>query len=235
MAPSTDRPVDLPLQLRVRGRRCLVVGAGPVGTRRAATLAAAGAEVVLVAPEPCADAEQLARDGLVELRRRSVLDHDVQGCLLVVTATGVRDVDASIARAAVASGALVNRADGGAGGDVELPAVVRRGPVQVAVSTGGAAPGLARELARRLDDALGAVTGLDDAGVALLVDLVAELRTELGAGTGRRGDERRGDEQGVTLSSLDWRAVLDGSILDLIHQGRRAEAKERLLACLSSS
>lgn len=230
MVPPIDRPVDLPLQLRVRGRRCLVVGAGPVGTRRAATLAAAGADVVVVAPEPCADAEVLARDGVVELRRRTALDSDVQDCLLVVTATGVSDVDESIARAATASGALVNRADGGGDGDVTLPAVVRRGPVQVAVSTGGAAPGLARELARRLDESLGALTGLDDAGVALLVDLVAELRSELGAGTGRSRDEQR-----VTPGSLDWRVVLDGSILDLIHEGRRAEAKERLLACLSSS
>ena len=230
MPPPSDRPVDLPLQLRVRGRRCLVVGAGPVGTRRAATLAAAGADVVLVAPEPSAGAEDLARDGVVELRRRTALDSDVQGCLLVVTATGVPEVDESIARAAAASGALVNRADGGADGDVALPAVVRRGPVQVAVSTGSAAPGLARELARRLGESLGTLTGLDDAGVAVLVDLVAEVRTELGAGAGRTGDEQR-----VTPGSLDWRVVLDGSILELIHQGRRAEAKERLLACLSSS
>jgi siroheme synthase-like protein len=135
----------------------------------------------------------------------------------------VREVDEHVATLAAASGALVNRADAGELGELVFPAVVRRGPVQVAVSSGGVAPGLSRELARRLAEALDTTTGLDGDGLAVLVQLVEQVRVELR------------DEEGVTAGALDWREVLDGSILDLIHQGRRAEAKERLLACLSSS
>jgi siroheme synthase-like protein len=125
------------------------------------------------------------------------------------------------------AGALVNRADDAAEGDVSFGAAVRRGAVTVSVSTDGRAPAVARRLAEVLDEGLDGLTGLAPEGYEQLVEIVEEVRAELAAG--------RTAATGVTPGRLDWRAALDATILDLVNQGRRAEAKERLLACLSSS
>jgi siroheme synthase-like protein len=226
---AAEPPAHLPVQLDVRGRRCVVVGAGPVGARRTATLLAAGARVLIVAPDVGpAVAGLVAASGpdAPELARRPFEPADLDGALLAVAATGSESVDAAVSRAAAARGVLVNRADRAELGDLSFPAVVRRGPVRLAVSTGGAAPAVARLVADRLDAHLDDVVELDADGLGTLVELVGEVRAQLASAAG---------EEGVTRGPLDWRSALDGSILDLIRQGRRAEAKERLLACLSSS
>ena len=222
-------PADaaLPLQLSVTGRRCVVVGAGRVGARRARSLVDAGAVVLVVGPEPDPAVVELARTGAVELASRPVDDDDLAGAFLVVVATGEREVDERVGASARAAGSLVNRADDVRAGDVAFPAVVRRGPVTLAVSTGGRAPAVARWVAELLDEGVDGLIGLDGQGYESLVEIVDEVRTELRAGGG--------GGTGVTSGPVDWRSALDRSILDLIAQGRRAEAKERLLACLSSS
>jgi precorrin-2 dehydrogenase/sirohydrochlorin ferrochelatase len=241
--PSPGAP--LPVLLHLDGRQCLIVGGGPVAARRARTLLAAGARVVVVAPELDGSLEELAGGGphddprpgphsgpRLEVRRRRVETGDVQGMALVVTATGDPDVDAWVAGQAAAHGALVNRADDGPAGDVSFPAVVRQGPVTIAVGSEGRAPAVSRWLAEQLDGRLDELIGLGPEGYEVLVDLVEEVRSELRS-AGSSADGGRGT--GVTPAAPNWRAAFDGSILDLIDQGRRAEAKERLLACLSSS
>jgi siroheme synthase-like protein len=219
----TAGPEPLWVRLRLEGRRCVVVGAGTVGARRAGALAAAGADVVVVAPEASEAVLDLARAGTVELRPRSVTAEDLVGAAIVVAATDSPAVNERVAGQARSAGALVNRADRAAAGDLDLPSVLERGPVTIAVSTAGRAPAVTRWLSERLDDGLDGLLGLDAASLGLLVDVVAEVRAELAAGTG------------VTAGSLDWRSGLDRTMLDLIHSGRGAEAKERLQACLLSS
>ena len=217
-----DAPAALPVQLDVGGRRCVVVGAGPVGARRAAALVAAGADVVVVAPTATDEVVAGSGRGALRWEQRGFTATDLDGALLVVAATGERSVDEAVSAAAAQRGVLVNRADRAERGDLAFPAVLRRGPVRVAVSTGAAAPAVTRLLAELIDAHLDEVLGLDADALTELVDMVAAVRSQLGA-------------TGVTPGSLDWRSALDGSILDLIRQGREAEAKERLLACLSSS
>jgi siroheme synthase-like protein len=212
----------LPVQLDVRGRRCVVVGAGSVGARRAATLVAAGADVVAVAPEAVASLAAAAAEGSLRWEQRQFAPDDLDDAFLAVAASGVAAVDEAVSAAASERGVLVNRADRAERGDLAFPAVVRRGPLRVAVSTGAAAPSVTRLVAELLDEHLDQVLGMGADDLQALVDVVAEVRTQLGA-------------TGVTQGPLDWRSALDGSILDLIRQGREAEAKERLLACLSSS
>jgi precorrin-2 dehydrogenase / sirohydrochlorin ferrochelatase len=228
---STPRP--LPVGLRLAGRRCVVVGAGPMGRRRVGRLLDAGAEVVLVAPDAAAELVALADDGAIDWRRRAFGPDDVAGAALVVAATGVPDVDEAVARAARAAGALVNRADDAASGDVDLAAEVRRGPLSIAVSTGGEAPAVSAWAAALVDATLDDSLGLDAAGVALLVEVVAEVRAERAA-AGPSAAATPGAPP-VTGGLPDWRSALDRTMLDLISRGRKAQAKERLQACLSSS
>ena len=215
----------LAVQLDVVGRRCVVVGAGPVGARRASALVDAGADVLVVGPRAVARVRDAAASGAMTWQQRDFVADDLAGAVLAVAATGVAAVDDSVSAAGRHHAVLVNRADRAGLGDLSFPAVLRRGPLSVAVSTGAAAPAVTRLLAEVLDDGLDAALGLDAAQIAGLVEVVAEVRSEL-------RDQRDGDG---SPAPLDWRSALDGSILDLIRQGRRAETKERLLACLSSS
>ena len=230
---------SLPVELHVAGARCVVVGGGRVAARRVRSLVTAGAAVEVVAPEVGEDLVALvAAHGLRHVERtveRGDLDPvDGRRVVLVVTATDRAEVNASVADWARSSGALVNRADDAAAGDLAFPAVVERGPLRVAVSTGGASPTVSRWAAARVDEGLDQLLGLDARGLALLVEVFAEVRAELRAAAGRPPGSSGAVGGGTRMDLVDWRSALDGSILDLIHRGRRAEAKERLLACLSS-
>jgi precorrin-2 dehydrogenase/sirohydrochlorin ferrochelatase len=141
--------------LDLRGRRCLVVGGGEVGERKAAALLECGACVVVVAPLVTATLQRMARERLIEHRRRGFLASDVRGCVLAISATGVPDVDAAVVAAAQRRNVLVNAVDRPALCDFIFPSVLRRGALQIAVSTGGRSPALAREIRKRLETIVG--------------------------------------------------------------------------------
>jgi uroporphyrin-III C-methyltransferase/precorrin-2 dehydrogenase/sirohydrochlorin ferrochelatase len=144
-----------PVSLKVAGATCLVVGGGAVAWRKARALARAGARVTAVSPRFD------ARFGRLPVRRvrRAFRAADVRGAFLVVSATDDPAVNRAVFEACRRRGIPVNVVDRPELCTFIVPAVVRRGPVTVAVSTGGAFPGLAkalrRELERRLPRALG--------------------------------------------------------------------------------
>ena len=141
--------------LDLRDRRCLVVGGGAVAERKVEALLDAGALVVVVSPTLTPALGALAGEGLVEGRARRFRRHDVRGCALVVAATGIVAVDDAVATAARRWRALVNVVDRPAACDFIVPSVLRRGDLQIAVSTGGKSPALAREIRRRLEAEVG--------------------------------------------------------------------------------
>jgi precorrin-2 dehydrogenase/sirohydrochlorin ferrochelatase len=110
--------------------------------------------VCVVSPDLSPALAALAGAGIVEHRRRGFRRYDVRGCALVVAATGLATVDAAAAVAARRVRALVNVVDVPAACDFILPSVLRRGDLQIAVSTGGKSPALARELRRWLEGRL---------------------------------------------------------------------------------
>ena len=180
----------LAVQLDVVGRRCVVVGAGPVGARRASTLVDAGADVVIVAPRAVRSVRDAAASGAMTWRQRGFVADDPAGAVLVVAATGVATVDEAVAAAAEGARACWSiAADRAELGDLSFPAVLRRGPLSVSVSTGAAAPAVTRLLAGVLDAALDDALELDATQIASLVEVVAEVRSEL-------RDQRDGD--GIT-------------------------------------
>ena len=147
--------------LEVGGADVLVVGGGRVGASKAAGLAACGARVTLVAPVVSDEARRHA----VAVHERAFEAADVAGRRLVVTATGVPDIDAAVGAAARGAGVWVNAADDPANCTYFLPAVLRRGPVVVSVSTSGSSPALAKHLRDRIAEVVG--PEVEDAARAL--------------------------------------------------------------------
>ena len=127
------------------------MGGGLVAERKVSGLLDAGARVRVVSPRLTDSLAALASAGIVEHRARMFRRSDVRGCVIVVAATGVTDVDDEVAEAARRARALVNVVDRAEACDFILPSVLRRGDLQIAVSTGGQSPALAREIRRRLE------------------------------------------------------------------------------------
>jgi len=232
----------LPVVLRMEDRVAVVVGGGTVGGRRALALVAAGARVTVVDPHPGGSVEALAADGAVVLHRRPVDPvRDIADAHLVVAATDDPGVNERVAAAAGATTALVSRADDAAVSEVLFPAMVRHGPLEVAVSTSGAAPGVAAWAAEQLRNGLDGLLGADPGTLARLVDVVTGAREEWRRRMEHRPEECRPEEQSPDGHSSagsrapDWRNAIDGTMLELVRHGRLAEAKEHLSACRSSS
>lgn len=179
-----------PVALDLHNVTVLVVGAGLIAARKVEDLAAAGAIVDVVAPEVCPAIEQAVLDGHVaRLRRRPYEASDLAGIKLVITATGVPEVDAAVAAGATAAGIWVNAADRPSDCTFILPAVARNGPLTISVSTDGASPALAGRLRDRAARLL-----TDD-----VVDLAGRLNT-------KRAEIR---SIGGSTEHHDWRPTID--------------------------
>jgi siroheme synthase-like protein len=200
-----------PVNLVLTGRRCVVVGGGSVAARKVEGLASAGAEVVVVAPSVV---ESIRSRGDVSVVERRYRTGDLDGAWLAVAATDDPAVNRLVHDDGEAARVWVNAADDPPSCSFTLPAVLRRGPVQVAVSTSGHSPALAAWIRSQIAESLGPE-------VALLAEWLSEAREEMKA-TGRSTED------------VDWRTALDSDMLELIRSGQTALARERLQACLSS-
>ena len=181
-----ENVVLYPIFLDLSGRRCVVVGGGEVANRKARKLLQARARVVVISPEIGVELESVA----VEVHRRPYREGDLEGAYLAFAATDSREANAAVAREAKERGIPVNVADRLSDGDFALPATLRRGGLQVAVSTGGASP----TLARKIKDELEGVFGPEWAG------LVRELGKN--RRNGEESDERLEGEVSRCLSRL---------------------------------
>ena len=199
-----------PVSLDMTERRCLVVGGGPVAERKVAGLLEAGARLTVVSPSATDRLHDWARADRVRLRLREYAAGDLDGHSLVFAATDDGRVNADVARDARAAGVLVNAADDPAHCDFILPAVLRRGELAVAVSTGGASPALARTVRDELD------AYLDREDYAALARVAADARRTL-------------RDRGARAPWERWRAALGGEVRELVRADRLDAARERLL------
>jgi len=203
-----------PVFLEMKGRPCLVVGGGEVAQRKAEGLLAAGARVTVVSPELTAELAALKAEGRIEYLAREYERRDLEGFDIAVAATGDEAVNARVAQDGRERRVWVNAVDDPAACDFILPSVVRRGEVVLAISTGGLSPALARRLREELETYLA-----DD--FAPLAELLAEVRREL-------------RDQGISVEPEAWQRAIDGRLRELLGQGRRSEAKARLLSALGA-
>lgn len=127
-------PAGLPLMINVTGKRCVVVGAGSVGARRARSLAEAGARVIVIALQ----VHPSVRMAGLKVQERAFEPSDLDEALMVVVATDIPEINDMVAQAASDRGVLVNRADDAAKSDIMFMTSHRDGPLTVAVHSGGA-------------------------------------------------------------------------------------------------
>ena len=203
-----------PVFLEMNGRACLVVGGGQVAARKAEGLLAAGARVTVVSPALDAELAALKAGRRIEHFEREYRQGDLRRQALVVAATDDPATNSRVAADARAGGVLVNVVDEPALCDFILPSVVRRGEVVLAVSTGGLSPALARWLRGELE-------GFLSEDFARLADLLADVRRDL-------------RERGVSVEPDAWQRAIDGRLRELLADGRREEAKSRLLSDLEA-
>jgi precorrin-2 dehydrogenase/sirohydrochlorin ferrochelatase len=144
-----------PLFVKLKKRKCLMVGAGEIGEGKIAGLLEACADVHVVAPAATSRVKEWNREGKVRWSRREFRGSDLQGCLLVVAATSSSELHKKISRLAQRRGVLCNIVDVPDLCDFYYPAVVRRGALQIAISTGGESPALAQRLRKELEQQFG--------------------------------------------------------------------------------
>lgn len=143
-----------PICLNVTNERCLIIGGGKVAARKVAELVTCGASVHVVSPEMCAEMREQIEEHEISFARREFVEADVEGALIVIAATDDREVNERVASAARQCGAIYNVVDVPELCRFTAPAVVRRGPLTVTVSTTGTSPALAGRLRRELDEIL---------------------------------------------------------------------------------
>jgi siroheme synthase-like protein len=141
--------------LRLDGRRCLVVGGGEVGLEKVEGLLTCGAAVTLVAPAAHAALAELAAEGSIVWERRRYEPADLDGSFLVIAATDDSEVNIGVHEDAEARAMLVNVVDVPPLCNFILPAIVRSGPLAIAISTAGASPALAKRMKREIAEQFG--------------------------------------------------------------------------------
>ena len=140
-----------PLFLKLEGRHCLVVGGGGIAVQKLDGLLSAGANIHVVAPEADDRIRELVSDGQLSWSRREFRPADLISTVLVVAATGDPILNATVFGEAQSRGVLCNAVDEPRHCDFYYPAVVRRGDLQIAISTAGHSPALAQRIRKTLE------------------------------------------------------------------------------------
>ena len=192
----------LPIFLTVRNQACLVVGGGEVAARKAGVLLQAGAQVRVVAPELGSTLAALAAHGKVEHHAARFEAGQVHDCAVVIAATDDEEVNRAVAQAARVQHVPVNVVDRPDLCSFVMPSIIDRSPLVLAVSTGGAAPVLARLLRARLETLIPASYGR-------LAALMGEFRDKVKQRFRRVADRR-----------IFWEQVVEGPVAEKVYAGQ---------------
>lgn len=148
-----------PVNLDIRGRRCLVVGGGGVGTRKVKGLLECEAAVILVSPEAAPMLSDLARQHRIEWKCRNYDSSDIAGMFLVIAASDNEALNHRIHSDARQANILCSIADQPENCDFTLPSVIRRGDLQITISTSGKSPAFSKYLRKKLEKQFGSEYG----------------------------------------------------------------------------
>ncbi|MFZ5593137.1 MAG: siroheme synthase CysG [Pseudomonadota bacterium] len=207
----------LPVFLNIKNKSCLIVGGGEVAARKARLLLRAGAQVNVVSPELNDALAELRDTGNIRHRATPFQERDLTGMALAIAATDDTIVNQRVSELARLRGIPVNVVDHPELCSFILPSIIDRSPVIAAISTGGAAPVLARLLRARLETLIPASYGR-------LAELAARFRDQVKQRLPNTAGRRR-----------FWEKVLQGPIAELVYTGRDDEASAALQAALNDT
>jgi precorrin-2 dehydrogenase/sirohydrochlorin ferrochelatase len=224
--------LDTPLYvacLILTGRPCVVVGGGEIGLEKVEGLLACGADVTLIAPEAVPELAELADEGSIRWERREYRQSDLEGTFLAVAATSDTDVNIAVHEDAERREMLVNVVDVPPLCNFILPAIVRTGPLAIAISTAGASPALAK----RLKGEIAEVYGEPYARLAVMLNEVRGWAKD----TLPTYQDRKEFFESIVNGDPDpvelLRAGDEGAVRDLIASAQREHA-ERVAVAASS-
>ena len=200
----------LPIFLNLKDQRCLVVGGGDIAARKASLLLEADGAVTVVSPELSSQMAQYVKEGKIEYLQGTFNIENLDGMRVVIAATDDRAVNELVSSEAQKRSIPVNVVDNPELCSFIMPSIIDRSPVQIAVSTGGASPVLARILRAHLESTIPAAYGR-------LASMVNGFRDRVKA---RFGD--------VNSRRNFWEGVLQGDVAELVFAGKDEEAREEL-------
>lgn len=203
-----------PLYLDLKGKLCVVVGGGEVAERKVGSLLEAQAAVRVISPQIVPALRDLWEKGVIEWWAEEFAERDVPGLFLVIGATDDPRLNLRVAAWARRQKAWVNLVDDAAGSDFIVPSRISRGDLTIAISTGGKSPALARKIREELEVQYGQEYGE-------FLELLGEVRGEVIA---RLPDPR--------AREATFRALVDSDILQLLRQGEKGLARERMKAMI---
>ncbi len=208
-------PDYYPVFLNLAGKRCVIIGGGTIAQGKIGGLLQAGCQITVISPDATPGIRQAAQRGDITWLERTYQPGDLEGAFIGVAATNVWHVNREIYEEAESLGVLLNVVD-----DPDLcsfiaPSVVKREPVTLAISTGGASPALARKLRETLVHA----EALEWADLA---DVLAQARRII-------------KEQRVVVDPERWQCCITRNLLDMVRDGRGQEALDLLLSQLLNS
>jgi uroporphyrin-III C-methyltransferase/precorrin-2 dehydrogenase/sirohydrochlorin ferrochelatase len=200
----------LPIFTDIKQRPCLVIGGGSIAARKVALLRKAGGDVTVVSPELCDELTGLAADGKIQHKAKTFTPEDLDSCILVIAATDQRKVNEQVSELAKAQRLPVNVVDNPDLCSFIMPSIIDRSPVQIAISTGGTSPVLARMLRTKLEGSIPAAYGK-------LAALSESFREKVKAAFPNVESRRN-----------FWEKILAGRVAELVFTGHDSEAEALL-------
>ena len=198
-----------PVFLNLTGRRCVIIGGGQVAEGKVSKLLDSGAKIIVISPDATQGIRDYADSGQIEYNLRKYQEGDLNGAFLVVAATNDRVVNQEIFEEAEKSGILLNAVDDMPRCSFIAPSIVEKGPITVAISTGGASPALARKLREKLEVS----PALDWADAT---NMLSHARQNIKA-------------KQNALDPPRWQCCMTDELLTLIQAGHEDEALEILM------
>ena len=205
-------PTFYPVFLNLTGRRCVIIGGGQIAEGKISKLLDSGAKIIVISPDATQGIRSFAERGQIELDLRKYQQGDLQGAFLVIAATNDRVVNQEIFEEAEKQGILLNAVDDMPRCSFIAPSIVEKGPVTVAISTGGASPALARKLRENMEVS-SALDWADATGVLSKARQIIK------------------DKQ-IAVDPQRWQCCMTDELLTMIQAGHENEALDLLMDLL---
>ena len=205
-------PIFYPVFLNLTGRRCVIIGGGQIAEGKISKLLDSGAKIIVISPDATQGIRGFTERGQIKLDLRKYQEGDLQGAFLVIAATNDQAVNQEIFEEAEKQGILLNAVDDMPRCSFIAPSIVEKGPVTVAISTGGASPALARKLREKMEVS----SALDWADAT---DVLSKARQII-------------KDKQIAVDPQRWQCCMTDELLTMIQAGHENEALDLLMDLL---